>query len=150
MTHTQQMNQSIISSLVETTRELTNVIRKEMTLLKEKRPAEIQNLNEEKNRLLVTYNEGLTALDKQGGFKAAGTGEIIRRFKKENEIFRDVLKQHKSMLFALKTVSEKMIKAIGEEVAIQTSQSRSYGANAKFQTPKGNKTPTTLTLNKTI
>ncbi|WP_417317882.1 hypothetical protein [Emcibacter sp.] len=150
MTETQLTNQSIISSLIETTRELTSVIRQEIALLKDKRPAEIQPLNEVKNRLMDSYRQHMEALNRNGGFKAAGNGEIVRQFKKENETFRDVLKQHKSTLYALKTISESMIKAIGEEVARQASQSSGYGANAQMQSAKGSKTPTTLTLNKTI
>ncbi|MFC7050494.1 hypothetical protein [Emcibacter nanhaiensis] len=150
MTELQNMNQGVISSLIETTRELTSVIRQEMNLLKEKRPAEIKSLNETKNGLLTAYQEKLEQLNRNGGFKAAGTGEIVRRFKKEHETFQSVLKQHKSLLFSLKTVSEKMIKVIGDEVALQSAPSQAYGANAKIQSPRGSKTPTTLTLNKTI
>ena len=150
MTNMHNQNQSLISALIDTTRELTAIIRQEMTLLKEKRPAEIKSLNDSKNSLLASYQEKLDQLNRNGGFKAAGAGEIVRRFKKEHEVFQGVLKQHKSMLYALKTVSEKMIKVIGDEVALQSSPSQSYGANAKINSPKGSKTPTTLTLNKTI
>ena len=145
-----QFSQGDLPSLIQVTRDLTALIKKEISLLNAHRPGDIARLAEDKNRLAATYHQQMTALQQAGGLKTAGSADHLRLLKKVTREFQEVLEDHKRKLKALKTISEKMIKAVGDEIARQANKSQAYGANAKLKDPQMAKTPTTLTLNETI
>lgn len=147
MTNNLQAGTNSLLPLIETIRELTRVISNEIDLLKTRRPKELEKLLPLKNQLLAAYNKEMAELNARGGLPAVGSGEAIRALKQETRLFQSVLTQHSRLIQALKKISENMIAAIGNEVIKSQNQTSRYGADgAKSAT----KTPTSITLNRTI
>jgi len=150
MQQLQQNNDQNLSSLILTVRKLTEVIGEEIKLLKERRPKEADKFLPIKNNLIIAYNQEMDALKNRGGLAAAGNGENVRKLKSETRLFKKALDRHLRLVKALKTVSENMIRAVGDEVARRKDQTSNYGANAKITRKRNQNSPTSLTLNKTI
>ena len=139
--------QSFLSPLIGTIRELTAVITQETTLLKTSRPKDLEKLLPLKNRLMATYHKEMTELSSRGGLQASGNGPAVRLLKQESRIFMTVLTRHTSLVKALKKISENMIKAISDEVVRNQNQASRYGANGARS---ANRAPTSISLNQTI
>lgn len=141
---------SHVSTLVQITRELTGLVNKETAQLQQRRPSDTLEFQERKLNLSAAYDREIKIIGQNGGLKATGSGEIVRHLKKETRIFQTALKRHGQLVKALKTVSENMIQAIGDEVGRQQASSRNYGADAKISNYKSAGATTTLALNKTV
>ncbi|PHZ83333.1 hypothetical protein [Paremcibacter congregatus] len=140
-------DQNLLLPLIEIMRALTRVISAEITLLQERRPQEIKSYLPEKNKLMAAYQKELADLSARGGLQASGSGDAIRTLKQETRLFHGVLEQHARMTKALKTVSERMLKAVSDEVVKSRSNASTYGANgAKYV----NKSATSISLNQNI
>lgn len=150
MQSTAQNNSHNLSSLILTVRKLTEVIGEETDLLKKNRPQEANKFLAIKNKLMTSYNQEMDALKNRGGLGAVGNGEHIRKLKHETRLFKKALDMHLKLVKALKTVSENMIRAVGDEVAKRRDQTSGYGANAKITRKNNFSAPTSLALNKTI
>lgn len=140
-------NQDFLSPLINTIRELSDVVSQETNLLKTQRPKELEKLLPLKNQLMATYHKEMTELSSLGGLKASGSGSAARVLKQESRNFLTVLTRHTKLVKALKKISENMIKAISDEVVRNQNQASRYGANGA---QSANKTPTSITLNQTI
>ncbi len=136
MTDNNSQNNSevnLISSLISITKDLTDIILLENKYLKEKCPKEARGLCSEKNALNASYQNGINALNARGGMACAGKGSEIRELKKATKIFTKVLEKHQTLVKTLKTISENMIKAIGDEVNKQNNLSAIYNSNAQVK-----------------
>lgn len=139
--------QNILFPLLQTMKALTGILTEEIALLQARRPQELKEFLPEKNKLMATYQKEISDLAARGGLLASGSGETIRALKQETRIFHGVLEQHTRLTKALKNVSEKMLKAISDEVVKNQNSTNTYGANGtKFST----KSATSLSLNETI
>ena len=118
-----------------------------MDLLKAKRPSELKKLMPLKNQLMASYNKEISELSARGGLQTIGNGDIIRTLKKETRLFQAALTQHSRLIKALKSISENMITAIGNEVIKAQNQSSRYGADGS---KSARKAPTSISLNQTI
>ena len=136
-----------LSPLIQIIQDLTRLISEEIDLLKSRRPSELNRLMPLKNQLMASYNKEISELNARGGLQSVGNGEILRTLKKETRLFQAVLTQHTRLVKALKTISENMIAAIGNEVVKTQNQSSRYGANGA---KSNRKTPTSISLNQTI
>lgn len=139
--------QNLLFPLIDTIKGLTQIISEEITLLKSRRPKELEKLMPAKNQLLATYHKEIAELNNRGGLAAFGNGNAIRILKQESKIFQSVLIQHERLLKALKKISENMIKAIGDEVVKKQNQTSRYGADGS---KNKNKSPTSISLNQKI
>ncbi len=140
-------NQDFLSPLINTVRELSNLISQETNLLKTSRPKELEKLLPLKNQLMATYHKEMAELSSRGGLKASGSGSAARILKQESRNFLTILTRHTRLVEALKKISTNMIKAISDEVVKTQNRSSRYDAKG---TRSSNKAPTSITLNQTI
>ncbi|RIK95571.1 MAG: hypothetical protein DCC73_04215 [Proteobacteria bacterium] len=138
-----------VLTLISLTRRLGEVVRQENTLLNQRRPSEATTLIEEKGRLAAAYGREMDILRKNGGARAFGSADQLRELKRETSAFRKLLDEHRRILERVRTVSEGMLKAVGEEVARRSRPPQGYGKNAAPATPRQTP-PATLTLNQVI
>jgi len=140
-------HKDFLTALIETIRDLTGILSREMKLLKTSRPAEVQKLLPIKNQLMASYHREMAELASRGGLQASGNGPAIRMLKQEARIFQETLTRHKRLVMALKKISESMIKAISEEVVKSENRTNRYAADG---TKSARRSPTSITLNQTV
>jgi hypothetical protein len=146
---TQENNTGSLLTLISLTRQLTRIILEENSLLETRRPREAAHLNDEKERLKTAYEQELMAIHKIGGLTAIPDAPMLRQLKAETRLFNEVLDTHKRILVRLRTVTESMVKAIGDEVNRINNPVQSYGINAAIAL-RPNRPPTSLALNRLI
>ncbi|UTW57615.1 hypothetical protein KFE96_12290 [Kordiimonas sp. SCSIO 12603] len=137
------------AKLVKITIALTDLIKQETELLKQRLAREAQKLHGQKNRLMAEYRETLNHLqvnEKLLGPKNSPARQYIRKI---TDKFREVLRDHARIVLRLKSVAEGIIKSVGEEVVKKNRPVVGYGKNAAFKTP-AQMQPTSLQLNQVI
>ena len=145
----QQNNSGPLLTLISLTRQLTQIILEENRLLETRRPRDVAHLAEEKSRLNAAYEHELMGLQKNGGIAAIPDAPMLRQLKQETRVFNEVLDTHKRILVRLRTVTESMVKAIGDEVTRLNNPVQAYGVNATIA-PRPNRPPTSLALNRLV
>ncbi len=137
------------AKLAKITISLTDLIKQETALLKQRLPREAQKLHGQKNRLMAEYRETLNHLqvnDKLLGPKDSVARQYIRKI---TDQFREILRDHARIILRLKSVAEGIIKSVGEEVVKKNRPIVGYGKNAAFKTSPTTR-PTSLQLNQVI
>ncbi len=140
---------SPLASLISVTQQLTSVILEENRFLETRRPGEAAALAEEKGRLNAAYESEIMAIKKRGGLESLPDAPLLRQLKQETRTFHVALDKHKRILVRLRTVTESMVKAIGDEVSKRANPVQNYGGNAALA-PSPHKAPTSLSLNQII
>lgn len=138
-----------VITITSLTRRLAEVIVAENRLLEERRPAETKPLVEQKGRLSTAYAQEMERVRKNGGITAFGTAEQLRELKRQTANFQRLLEDHRRLVERGKTLTEGILKAIGDEVASRNRPSQAYGKNARPERPRNNQ-PTSLALNQMI
>ncbi len=139
-----------VINLIEITKDLTAILNEEMDCLKTQRPFEIKKFQKRKNILSASYQKELNNIKINGGLASAGSGEIVRRLKKESREFQLTLEKHHRFIKAKKNLSERMIQEISIEVANQNGSNSKYGRDAKISPTSINNKTTSLAINETI
>lgn len=136
------------AQLVRLTIALTELIGRETGLLKDRRPREAQKLHAEKSRLMAEYRETLNRLrvnEQSLGPKDSAERKYIRKL---TDAFREALRDHARVVLRLKSVSEGLIRSVGDEVSKRNRSVVGYGKNAAQ--PAARARPTSLSLNQVI
>jgi len=129
--------------------DLTAIIAQETGLLKSQKPREAQSLHGTKNRLIVEYKDIIGRL-KVNQDSLGDKGSKARTFLRElGEKLKDTLKDHARVVIRMKSMSEGLIKSIGEEVAKKTGPVLGYGKTARMAAPPATMPPS-LALNELI
>ncbi|WP_417463501.1 hypothetical protein [Kordiimonas sp.] len=137
------------SQLAKLTISLTELISRETDLLKDRKPREAHKLHGEKSRLMAEYRETLNRV-RVNEHTLGPKGSPERNYLKElTDTFRAVLRDHARVVLRLKSVSEGLIRSVGEEVAKRNRPVVGYGKNAATQ-PAPRSRPTSLALNQVI
>ena len=139
-----------VITLIEITKNLTEILNEEMECLKNHRPAEIKKFQKRKNILTASYHKELNDIKLNGGLAFAGSGEIVRTLKRESRHFQTTLEKHHRFIKAKKNLSEQMIKDISIEVANQNGANSKYGRDAKINNNTLAASTTSLAINTTI
>ena len=117
-----------IADLLQITRRLTAVLEEEVAILRERKPFEVQALQEEKHALTSAYERQI---------RAVGSGDGANEFvspAQRSELtaatihFRKALKQNERSLRAAKYTSERVLRAIADEVERMRGENSAYGA----------------------
>ena len=121
-----------INDLLNVINKLSKIIIEETEHLKNnKRPSEIKILQEDKKSLSNYYEKEISSLSKlpQSFFKEATSEFDLLKSTIKN--FKKILDDHNRAIFAAKTVTERMIKSISEEVAKINSPPKGYSHYSK-------------------
>ena len=83
-------------------------------------------------RLQEKYQEEMSAMRENPDMVRAAPPAEIERLKDATFLLHGILDEYRTSLTAAKTVAERLVKAIGEEVAALRQPVKHYGANAQY------------------
>lgn len=142
-------NDSLIKRVISVTSELTQLIAEENALLEARRPRDMLALQEKKGRLAAIYGSEIGALKRQSRAAAQAAPELIAALRQASERFQEAMAKHVRLVSTMRTVTEKVLKAISDEVEKRNNPVQTYGGNAALNRAPVHK-PTSLALNRTI
>lgn len=132
---------------------LTELLTQENRLLAERRPSEIVRFQEEKGNLARLYDEKMEAVRSNSKIVASLPADEVAELRDVTELFQDALAENRRALLVKKTVTEGIIRAIGDEVARKNRPLEAYDSNAKLGPALpayAAAQPTTLTLDRRV
>lgn len=145
----QSRPQGPVSRMILHTEELTRIIREEIDILEARRPSEIAPLQAEKARLSTIYEEEFAVLKKNQNLMGDKDSPLRIRLREVTEIFNNELVCLGRILLRMKSVTEGMIHAVGEEVARKRQTVRNYTPDAEITLSESTK-PVPIALNEII
>lgn len=123
-----------IAEVIGVTEQLSQMVAEESELLTARRTQEIGARHEEKARLAELYRLELEDLRRDPSrLEAAAPGEVDS-LKAATRRFRDILERNQRLVVAAKTVTERMFRTIGEEVAKRQRPVNGYDRGAVMRT----------------
>ncbi|WP_417452197.1 hypothetical protein [Kordiimonas sp.] len=136
------------AQLARLTIALTELIGRETDLLEARKPREAQKLHGEKSRLMAEYRETLNRVRVNEHTLGPKGSEERTYLRKLTDAFREMLRDHARVVLRLKSVSEGLIRSVGEEVSKRNRSVVGYGKNAAQTAARAR--PTSLSLNQVI
>lgn len=141
-----------ISRIRELVNRLGEIITAETTVLRNRRPSELADTQLQKRQLTKAYDEEIGDLRENPAILAAAQDGEVDMLKSIIGHFREILDEHNRALFVAKTVTERFIKAVADEVAghdlTVVGYTRTAQATALTSPPGGR--PVSLALNQVI
>lgn len=137
------------ATVARLTTELTDLITRETNLLQARRPQEAKVLHGEKNRLMAEYKIAIGRLKSNEhllGNKESAERKYLRGL---TDKLREAIRDHARIVLRLKSVTEGLIRSVGEEVRKKNNPVLGYGQNASIAQGR-NARPTSLSLNQTV
>ena len=116
--------------LVILTERLTNLMELEVQLLNEQRPQDIAQFIEERATLSTIYSQEMVLIKKDRSLIEGITRDLKDRLREATGKFQATLAAHELVLQRLKSVSERIIKAVADEVTKTRTPNLGYGKNA--------------------
>ncbi len=141
-----------ISRIRELVHRLGEIINAETTVLRNRRPSEMADTQLQKMQLTKAYDEEVSDLRENPAILAAAQDGEVATLKSIIGRFRDILDDHNRALFVAKTVTERFIKAVSDEVAGRDLTVVGYTRTAQAKaltTPPGGR-PVSLALNQVV
>lgn len=134
--------------LVILTERLTNLMELEVQLLNEQRPQDIEALLEERTTLSTIYTQEMRLIKQDRSLIEGITRDLKDRLREATGKFQSTLAAHELVLQRLRTISERIVKAVSDEVAKTRAPSLGYGKNAMLNA-RPSKASVPLALNQT-
>lgn len=146
MTHS---GSSLLGDLVVITKRLTDVLARENELLKSMRPQDIQALQKDKTQLARSYEYYLQELRNDPRQLAAAPAELRAELREATVRFQRVVSENERALRAVRTVSERLMKAIVAAVGETRTGAPAY-SSAGVLGGLGGRRAVSVTLNKQL
>ena len=121
----------------------------ENELLRTRKPREIASMQEEKSDLALRFSQEMSTLRSNPELLEGAPQEERDELREVSERFQASLRENQRLLFATKSVTEGIIRAVAHEVEKNQSEVSSYNDKAALSTTPANK-PTSIALNQTI
>ncbi|MFC3080308.1 flagellar basal body protein [Phenylobacterium terrae] len=134
-----------VDQLIILTERLTALLVEECQAFERRRPQDIAGQVEETQRLANLYRHESTRVRANPALVSSAPLAQRQRLMRATEAFDAVLARHGRALAAAKTITEGLVRAIGEEVASQRTSATAYGPGA---TQASASAATAITLNK--
>ncbi len=141
-----------ISRIRDLVQRLGEIITVETTVLRDRRPNELADTRLQKSQLTKAYDEEISDLRENPAILAAAQDGEVAMLKSIIGHFREILDDHNRALFVAKTVTERFIKAVADEVSRHDMTVVGYTRTAQatpLTTPPGGR-PVSLALNQVI
>ena len=106
----------IIQSLVQTTERLGDLVDVENVVLKDRQPHKLANNYDEKDRLVTVYEREMSELRANPTFLERSNTEEVGRLRAATRRFQEVLEEHRRLVQTAKSVTDRMIRTITEEI----------------------------------
>ncbi len=121
---------STVTSITEITDRLANLLASENEILTERKPRELAVTLPEKELLTADYELKMIEIKKDPEFLERLAQEDMQRLRTATNRFQDALEDHRRLVQATKSVTERMIKSITDEVASQNQPNKGYNQEA--------------------
>ena len=125
MTETDMTETNRITDLLQITRRLTAVLEEEVAILRTMKPPEARALQEEKHALTAAYEAHIRAAD---GAVDDVPPALRAELSEATAHFREALTRNAQSLRAARYTSERVLKAIADEVERTRGETSAYGA----------------------
>ncbi|MBT3361932.1 MAG: hypothetical protein HOE98_06135 [Rhodospirillaceae bacterium] len=140
-----------IDTLTDITSRLDDVMAKENQILIHRRPHELAGYATEKEELASAYEREMAELQANPTLLSRAEPEEINRLKDATKRFQQVLEEHRRLVQTTKSVTDRMLKAITEEVSAKQRPVEGYDQTANIRTPfNRNAKPVSLALNQIV
>jgi len=136
----------VIERIINVSIELGRVVRDEIELLRERRPGDLATLADKKATLSSLYQEEMANLRENPDLVRAATPADVERLKETTFLLHGILDEYRTTLNAAKTVTERLVKAIGDEISSRRQPVRNYGADAMYSTQPSNGAQATASI----
>ena len=133
-----------VDDLIALTERLTGVVAEQAKCFESRRPQDAAAYVEEMGRLANLYRHESARVRANPGLVSGLAPAQRSRLVRATEAFDAVLARQNRAVAAAKTVTEGLVRAIAEEVAVQRQQGSTYGATGST----GVGSATAITLNK--
>lgn len=142
---------SSIERLVGITNRLGELIGQENGILTHHRAHELIVSQPEKERLVGDYEQEMQQLRQDPLGVSGASEETIDRLKDATRRFQEVMEEHRRLVQSAKSVSDRMIKTITQEVSQRQRPATGYTAQAQMRVPfPRSQGPVSLALNQVV
>ena len=139
---TSELARQNVERLIELTEQLTAQLGLDAAAFEARRPYEAAARMDETTRLTNLYRHETARVRENPAMLMGAPTELTGRLRRASEAFEITLKRHGSALYAVKTVTEGVVKAIAEEVVRTRAAGLAYGPGAR--SPAADATAVTL------
>ncbi len=133
-----------VERLIALTEQLTEQIARDADAFEARRPHEPASRIQETARLANIYRHESARVRETPALIAGAPRELRGRLIRASQEFEQTLSRHGRALYAVKTVTEGVVRAIAEEVALARAANANYGPGARCQAANA----TAITLNR--
>jgi hypothetical protein len=116
---------------------LADIIDQEVELLTTRRPSELAQFEEEKTRLAKLYADEMGRFRNDRSLTKGVPAGLLEDLKTSTARLQGKLDAQSGMLTGMRSVSERMIQKIAQEVSRTRNPQRTYGSNANFAPAAG-------------
>lgn len=135
--------------LIILTEKLTGMINRETKILDEKRASELALFEKERNSLSTLYRHEMARIRDDRSLLEGLAPKLKDNLKAATMTFQSALAEHDKVLTRVRTVSDKIIKAVADEIAKKKAPTLSYGNNAAMK-PRTTSAAAPITLNQVV
>lgn len=128
---------------------LAEILDLENELLRTRKPREIASLQEEKSELALRFSNEMATLRGNSELLDRAPQEERDELREVSERFQAALRENQRLLFATKSVTEGIIRAVAHEVEKSNNDVPAYNDRAGLNRAPTHK-PTSIALNQTI
>lgn len=141
-----------IDRIIDVSVELGRLVGEEIALLRQRRPGELADLAERKAALSGMYQQEMAALRENPDLVRAAAPLDVERLKDSTFLLHGILDEYRTALKAAKTVTERLVKSIGDEISSRRQPAKSYGADAMYSSAASNgaRATASIALNEVI
>lgn len=116
----------LIEDTLDVTHRLTALLEREVELLKNLKPQDIRALQHEKSELASTYERLIRALRDKASLLADADAKLKERLRAATQRFQMALADNERSIRAVKTVTERLMRAVVAAVAERKSCTPAY------------------------
>jgi hypothetical protein len=120
-----------VEQLIVLTERLTKFLTAELKAFEARRPQDAAANSAETQRLANLYRHESARIRADPSLIAGAPAPLRRRLMEATKQFDAVLARHGRALYAAKTITEGLVRAIAEEVAVQRRRVAAYGPEAR-------------------
>lgn len=116
--------------MVVLTERLTALMEREVHLLNEQRPLEIKEFEDERATLATIYSQEMQLIKRDRSLLEGISRDLKDQLREATTIFQSTLASHGLVLQRLRSISERIVKAVSDEVSKSRAPTLGYGKDA--------------------
>ncbi|HUN51683.1 MAG TPA: hypothetical protein VMU42_11215 [Candidatus Sulfotelmatobacter sp.] len=142
-----------LDTLILITERLIDLITAENALLSQRRPKDLSKQIDEKQRLAAMYAREMASINKDPGRLQGAAPADVARLREVTQRFRRLIEENGRKVNAMRVVTERVVKSIGDEVAKRNRPVSGYDKHATMRPVTPNyrvARPTSLALDQRV